>query len=222
MPFHITCVCGRMTVVPEEQAGQVIACPDCDRPLHVTVDDWAVPPPAPTPPPIPPTAPSGAEPSVQVAIRSPRLASPDGHRQAARRLALALVLVAVVSSVPILLAVTGSRQHGDWQPERWAIVLVWVALLQCAYAVFLAQVPDWSSVWVVFLWSLAIAAGYAAAMGLCLLASPENPALGVLQLSTARFTAGQRAGWCLIMLLLYLPLSFWAGRIRTDWQRHFD
>jgi hypothetical protein len=217
MPFHITCVCGHVTVVPEEGAGQTVRCRVCDRQLAVPPTAVPLPPPAPQVPPPSPPEPSVRVEVVPAAAQRPRRRS---RQDTARLLALALLAPALVSGVPIALAAAGANaESGGWQLERWAVAVLGVGLLQVVYAIYLAQVPDWSSVWVVFLATLGTAAAYAAVMGLRLLASPGNPVLIALELEATRFSAGQQAGWCLIMMLLNVAVSYAAGRLGAAWRR---
>ena len=106
MPLHFTCVCGHVTVVPEEGAGPVVRCRVCDRQLAIPPTAAALPPPAPHAPP----PPSPPEPSVRVTVvpaaaNMPRRRS---RQDTARLLALALLALALVSGIPIALAAVGA------------------------------------------------------------------------------------------------------------------
>ena len=217
MPFHVTCVCGRLTVVPDDQGGRVLYCARCDRELQVPVID------APLPPPIP-RAVNPDDMPVIIEVESDARTTPSsaGHaaRHAVRWLVAGIASVALFSALPLLISVWESQgEEATVYLERWALGILLVGLLQLAYIVYLIQVPDWSSVWVVSLVTLLIAAVYAGLMGVRLLASSGNQVMKFLELDGNRFTSGQEAGWCLIMLLLTGALSYAAGRFATRWHR---
>ena len=225
MPFHITCVCGRLTVVPENQVGQLVRCSRCDRELRVPELHGPVPPAVPdTDVPVPPpvTLPgAGDEPVVVVdtaAAEQPR-SRRDQHHLAVQNLVLALVTVALLSGLPVVLAVVGRQGAETTHLERWAFGILLAGILQLVYALYLFQLPDWSSVWVVSLLTLCIATAYAGLMGIRLLASQGNRVIEFLELDGNRFSSGQEAGWCLIMVLLMGTLSYLAGRFGTNWYR---
>ncbi len=103
---------------------------------------------------------------------------------------------------------------------HWVHALLFVAMLQLAYAIYLTQVPDWSSLWVVTIMMLALASTYAMLMCLRLLAGDGNRLLQLLELHVNQFSAAQEAGWCFIMLLLTGLFSYFTGRIAAVW--HHD
>ena len=101
---------------------------------------------------------------------------------------------------------------------RWALVLFFLGVVQLAYAVYLFQLPDWTSVWVVTLYSLLMAAIYAGVLGL-LLISPEDGVV-VRGLDLAHKLAGGKAAlWCLCMVSLSTILAFFSGRLSVRWYK---
>ena len=66
--------------------------------------------------------------------------------------------------------------------------------------------------------SLAIAVGYAAMLGLTLLASQESHFIQVLDLAD-RLRGGQATMWCLIMMSLTSLLSYLSSRVASRWQK---
>jgi hypothetical protein len=103
---------------------------------------------------------------------------------------------------------------------RWALVLLWLGLVQAAYACYLFQLPDWTSVWVVTLYSLALAGLYALMLGLLLIARADSLLVGPRGLQLADKLAGGRAAlWCLAMTSVSIILAFFAGRLSLQWRR---
>jgi hypothetical protein len=101
---------------------------------------------------------------------------------------------------------------------RWAFLLLALGLVQIGYSVYLIQLPDWTTVWVVTLYALAMAAIYAMVFGLTLITSTDGTLVGVLQLHD-KVAGGQAALWCLCMASLFTLLAFFAGRMSVRWRR---
>ncbi|MDA1050482.1 MAG: hypothetical protein O3C40_08375 [Planctomycetota bacterium] len=138
-----------------------------------------------------------------------------------RWLAAAIMLTGLVGIVP---AITDVVEHSLSQTSdglsRWACALLLVGVLQCAYAIYLVQLPDWSSVWVVTFFTLAIAASYAAMFGLTLLSSDQGQFVQLLDLAD-RLRGGKATAWCLIMLSLMSLTSYFSGRVGARWRNAF-
>ena len=147
---------------------------------------------------------------------------PDRDKVATVRwLAAALAVIALFGLAPALLDLREHLQSDVSQGlSRWAYTLLLLSILQFAYAVYLVQLPDWSSVWVVTIFSLLIATGYAAMCGLTLLASEQSDFAQVLEL-TDRLRGGKATGWCLIMLLLTSLMSYFSARIGARWRQAY-
>ena len=98
MPFHVTCVCGRRMVVPDDQAGVALPCSQCGRRLEMpSVQAAPTPPPSPPPgSPAPPPPPEESLPTIVVdTLVQPRTRGPiAGDRRRLRFVALALFLLA--------------------------------------------------------------------------------------------------------------------------------
>jgi hypothetical protein len=103
---------------------------------------------------------------------------------------------------------------------RWAWILLLVGGVQCAYAVYLAQLPDWASVRVISIVTLALASGYAMLLGNLLLAGRQGQLLRFLELTEPG--GGNRAAlWCLMMLGITILLAYFSGRISGNWCRSY-
>jgi hypothetical protein len=139
-------------------------------------------------------------------------------------LAAAMIAAALFSTVPAVAGVLEYLQYRD-APDapfvgRWALAILLVAMVQASYGVLLIQVSDWSAVWVATLSLLAVAAMYAMALGLVLVASPSGWLVGPEGLQLAdKLTGGKAALWCLCMVSMLTILAFFAGRLCLQWQR---
>ncbi len=213
MPFHITCDCGRLTVVPDDAAGQSVRCAHCDSELLVPEVT------APLPPPVPPPTPTDQRVIVVAADASQsRRVSGDPNAQAIHLLAAGLVTLALLSTVPIILAM---RQPLADQPisafdgrllAPWAVVILLTAILHFAYTIYLLQVRDYSCVWVVSLFLLAMSTGYALLLGMRLLAAEGNRVVAMLALDGNLFSSNQQTLWCFLMMTLTGVMSYQTGR----------
>ena len=90
--------------------------------------------------------------------------------------------------------------------------------LQAAYAVYVLQLPDWSTVWVAALVALFLATGYAMFAGISLLAHEQSRIIQGLGL-THEVRGHSIAGWCLMMLVINGLLAYSGGRLSAGWQR---
>ncbi len=217
MPFHITCVCGRLTVAPDEAAGQTLRCANCDQLLEVP--ELA----APLPPPAPELAAEQAEPLV---VAGPRLPSHRAARAPRHRfvngIAATLVALALVGLAPVLIAArsaTGGATNlvGGQLLEPWMLVTLLVSILQLVYLLYLLQLSDYSCVRVVSVLWLLLATAYALVLAIRLLGSERNWILNLLALDGNSLTTSQEALWCFLMTLLFGAASYLAGRYAVRW-----
>lgn len=103
---------------------------------------------------------------------------------------------------------------------RWALVVLLLGCVESAYAIYLLQLPDWTSVRVVAGILLCLAGLYAMGLAIVLIADPAGRLIGPggLQL-TDKLAGGRAALWCLCMVSLSAVLAFFAGRLSAHWQR---
>lgn len=142
-----------------------------------------------------------------------------GNVWSAYQLAAALVAAAIFSMAPAAWDVFEYWQFPEGQfVARWALVLFLLGLVQVAYAAYLVQLPDWTSVWVVTIYSLVLAAIYAGVLGLVLLSREEGLVVTALQLSD-KLAGGKAVLWCLSMVSLSTILAFFAGRLSARWHK---
>lgn len=137
-------------------------------------------------------------------------------------LAAAVIGLALLGVAPAIWEIVDHLGNEDSPGVAvWALGLLAIAGLQVAYAVFLMQIPDWSSVRVVALVLLAYAAGYALMLGVSAISSTGNGLVGFLQLAEYH-DDGRAAGWCFIMLCSTSLLTFFAGRLAVRWKADDD
>jgi len=106
------------------------------------------------------------------------------------------------------------------QLHRWVYASLLIGGLQLAYAGYLVQLPDWSSVWVVTIFSLLVAAAYAAMLCLTLLAGADSHFVQLLDLAE-RLRGGKATGWCFVMLCITGLLAYSSGRVGSRWRQAF-
>jgi hypothetical protein len=212
MPYHMTCDCGRLLVVPESQRDDEIHCPGCGQLLPKGAQ-----PPLPSPAPLanPTASPHPAEEAAWT-----RNFAQQRYARAMPLFAAALLCIVLVSLWPLMVELWRLQlADSPDRLERWAYLLMALATLQVAYAIYLFQLPDWSSTCLVSAVMLLVATGYATLLGVRFMDRDANPLTGWLEMDGNRFSTGQEAGWCLIMLLLTATFAFFAGRYGAAWHR---
>jgi hypothetical protein len=163
--------------------------------------------------------------SVEPPAAAPEAITPDRHwLPAAYGLSAALVAAALFGIAPAVWDVVDYVRSYDLVDSphvaRWALVVFWLSIVQIAYAAYLFQLPDWTSVWVVTLDALGQAGLYALMLGLVLISGDDGLLVGPrgLELSD-KLAGGQAALWCLAMTCVWMILAFFAGRLSGQWRR---
>lgn len=201
------------------------------------INDEPEPPPAPVAAPAPIAEPPIAQPVLQPAMQlaafsaapEPEPAPPpmtilcgvqatSSQRHTTWQLAAALAASALLSIGPALWEITEYlRSDSELSVARWAFLLLMFGVVQFAGILLLVQIPDWSSVWIVTLQSLAFAAIYAAVLGLTAITNGDSSLIGTLQLDQQ--FSGKIPPWCVCMAATYACLAFFAGRISAKWHK---
>src|SRR5690349_5159375 len=130
----------------------------------------------------------------------------DRRRRSTATTALACVTIAAarLAAAPAIAAGMDSVRFGDARGvsfvRRWALLVLWVSLLQAGYAAFLVLWTGRAAVWSVTVSLLAHAALYALTLGVILI----NGASGVLLADigfqpTDNLAGGKAAIWCVCM-----------------------
>ena len=189
----------------------VLRCAQCDRPLTI---------PAVQAPPPPPHRPDVASSRKSRPSSSIRRSSSELARVATETVAgcgsspWPWSCWPSLGAVPVAIALLQPRDLDLVHLERWACAVLLVGMLELSYAVYLLQLPDWSSLRVVSFVTLGIAAVYAAVAGIRLLAASGNRVMEFWELDGNVFSSSQEALWCFLMVLLTGSLSYLAGRCR--------
>lgn len=102
----------------------------------------------------------------------------------------------------------------------WVFALLIAGVLQLAYAVYLAQVPDWSALWATTVAALVAAAAWATLLGTTLLGKQESM-LVVLFGYADKLERNRATGWCFIMLCLTSVLAYFLGLSAARWHRSY-
>jgi hypothetical protein len=143
--------------------------------------------------------------------------TPD-QKLAAYALALSLMTAGTFGMAPALWEVVLAAQFRDGSlVARWALMVLALGVLHWAYAAYLAQVPDWTSGRVVTLFSLAMAAIYAALAGVTVMGGPESFLVRGLELGEV-LASGKAVMWCLCMTTMMATLAYFAGRTSARWR----
>jgi hypothetical protein len=181
-----------------------------------------VPPTADAPPLVPPpAAPPVAPPPAVAPVALPGVEHDWLQRWPVYQLGLGVIVVAAVSAIPALLDLLRfARQTDAMGMSRWALALLLAAGLQIAYALYLMQLPDWGTAWVISIVMLVLATIYAALLGALTLAKPQSQFIQVLELGD-KLPGHQAAIWCLMMLVLSAALAYFSGRISFRWRRAY-
>jgi hypothetical protein len=104
---------------------------------------------------------------------------------------------------------------------RWAWLAILAAVVQLAYAVYAAQLPDWSTAWMATLVGAALAAVYAFLLGLTWLEGADSRLVALLELQD-QLVEGRAPRWCFVMLGLLGVYAYFAGRAALRWRHAFQ
>lgn len=135
---------------------------------------------------------------------------------------VALILAALFGAVPAVMDIVDHFRTVDSSGvSRWAHVLLLVSGVQLAYAVYLMQLPDWSTVRVVSVLTLVLATVYAMLLGITILASEKSQIIQFLELGDKLY-GNKAAGWCVILLGISILLAYFGGRISMRWRQAYE
>jgi hypothetical protein len=128
-----------------------------------------------------------------------------------------VVAVALFSVLPGIWEWYAAAQLGPAAAiPGWVPVSLLAGLILGAYGVYLAQLPDWSALWMGTLVLLLMAGCYAAVLATTLLGSYETSLVAGLQFGDK--LSGQRAAlWCGSMVLLSSLAAFFTGQEAVRW-----
>jgi hypothetical protein len=119
---------------------------------------------------------------------------------------------------PALWQITAALGEGKADAiAAWALCLVLIGLLQLAYAAYLVQLPDWSSVWVVTVMMLVMTTLYATLMALSWLSNGQHRLLLLLDLS-GLVIRNKVTGWTFIMVSICALYAYFSGQCSSAWR----
>ena len=135
----------------------------------------------------------------------------------ARFFAICLVLVAVLNVIPAGLQWYHWAQLAESAPlPRWIYIQIFIGAIYLIYAVFLAQVPDWSALRAVSV-AMLFTAFVFGIVSTGLLIGGHGDFSGYLGVPFA--LNRQACIWCVAMLCVATLMSFWGGKESAHWQR---
>lgn len=134
-------------------------------------------------------------------------------------LGIAAVGLAALCATPSFMDQVASWQGQILSPAgAWTYLVLLMALIQAAVAVYAMRVPDWSTSWVVSLVATAAAAMYALGLALTMFADQENQIVRRLGLLDEAFR-GTAQRWCFLVMCVTLILAYCYGRFSLRWHR---
>jgi hypothetical protein len=145
----------------------------------------------------------------------------SSQRHTAWQLAAALFAALLLSIGPSLWEIIDYlRSDGEVTVAvaRWAFLLLLLGVIQLGSIMLLVQVPDWSSVWIVTLQSLALASMYAGVLGLTIITGANSSLIAALNLDQ-QYNSGKAPPWCICLAATYACLAFFAGRFSAKWRK---
>jgi hypothetical protein len=137
----------------------------------------------------------------------------EGRTWAARGLAVLLAVAVALTLIPVI------RLPGHLNPETapaWARIILSMAVLQIVYVLWMANAPDWGSVWVVMLVFAFTATAYAVVTAVASFTPLHYPL--PLGMTEVRDSAHK---WCAAVLAVMCLATYLCGRLSTRWNRAF-
>jgi hypothetical protein len=219
MALKLQCIHRHALQVPRNLAGTLVNCPVCGTLVSVPkisipkrVNRMDV-----TPPPIASEAiPNNIQPARNAWI-------PDANKQAtAVYLGLLVSAVGCFSAAPAAWEWMALSQLTEPKPvPAWVYITLLLSLILVAYGIYLAQVPDWSALWVATVALLATAACYAAMFASSWLGTNDSTLVRIFQYGDK--LAGNRATmWCFVMLCISSVAAYFVGHSAMRWHNAYQ
>jgi hypothetical protein len=145
----------------------------------------------------------------------------EGKRVSVYGLAAMMVMLAIVNGIPAVWQVIQFVQaEQPYYLEPWTHMLLLLSGIQLTYAIYLAQLPDWSTTRVAMVFTALMTTFYAAGLGLATTAASDNQMIDFLGLND-ELQAGRLTSWCLIMLALNGLVTYFNSRVSIRWHKSF-
>jgi hypothetical protein len=166
------------------------------------------------------SSPASIAPRNRARGERPLLPARDKHI-AVLQMGFALAALALFSTTPAVWEAIAVWQNPAAPPlPPWVLGIFALGVVQLAYAVYLAQLPDWSALWATTLAMLGLAALYALLLGTTLMAREEN--ILAEMLGFAEKLPGNRAAmWCFVMLCFTGVATYFLGFTAARWYRAY-
>lgn len=162
----------------------------------------------------------GPEPEPREVVRG--VEHDPGKKWTVYQLGACLAILACVGMIPGILEVVRHTQDFDSRGiERFAYFVFFFSGIQLIYAIYMVQLPDWSTARVVMVVSAMVSVLYAISMGVALMAGNDNAIIAAFGLS-AQQSAGYVSMWCCMMTLLMSLLTYFLVRTSLRWQRAYE
>jgi hypothetical protein len=129
----------------------------------------------------------------------------------------AYVLSIVTGALAMLGAWPALVALGHPPAAGWVWIVLLLAAVEVTYAIWLASLPDWSTLWIGMVLCAGLAAIQALALGL-VMATPAMRSLPI-GLDEVRTSLGS---WSACLLALHAGLAYAAGWISTRWRREYE
>ena len=174
---------------------------------------------SPQPPAVPATEPEPQLPA-QEDVRG--VEHDPGKKWTVYQLGMCLAVMAFIGMYPAVMEVI--RHYRDFDSrgiENWAYFVFLLSGIQLVYAIYMVQLPDWSTARVVMVISAMVSMLYATSMGMAFMADDDNAIIGALGLA-AQHAEGYVSMWCCMMTLLMSLLTYFLVRTSLRWQRAYE
>lgn len=139
-------------------------------------------------------------------------------RHDAWRLAIAMWTLLLIDTLPAVLDLISHWQSAQSAGiARWAAALLLLGIVHLAYSIYLVQLADWSSLWIVAFFLLLIAMTHAVLLGLLMYAKVDSPVIAWWELSD--LVRGRWARWWALVVTSGASfLSLIAGLLAVRWR----
>jgi hypothetical protein len=130
-----------------------------------------------------------------------------------KRLHLVYMLAAALGIAAMLAAIPAAPRVHQTPVPQWVQIVLMISAMQIILALWIASIPDASTMWIGTIGCIATAALYGAGMGVVLMAPAGGPML--FDLYDVRHTAG---GWCAGNVFLQAGLAYVFGQTSHRWR----
>ncbi|MEC9093577.1 MAG: hypothetical protein VX438_12770, partial [Planctomycetota bacterium] len=133
-------------------------------------------------------------------------------------LSWALVIIGIFLLGPVIYTMLGWIGKDYHLPlGRWSLLLVFLSAFQFLYAVFLFQIPDWTTTRLVSYLMLAMTVFSTCLLAITLLSQENSSFFKYLQLSIV--DKGKISSWLTVMSIGFGMMSYLCGRTTQQWMK---